>query len=189
MLTPESILTNYINSITLSKRTIAKNGPTPEDQALNYLIFTDTTFNDSQLLTLNSMMPNAVQFRIRQRYALLTLWYQQSATNTEWYRNSGWMENANECDNWAGISCAAADFGGTVGIQNVTTAVDFKTNNVKGTISADLGLLNALTSFNVFDNRMSGALPESIGQWTNLTYFDISNNYGFNGTLPASIGQ
>jgi hypothetical protein len=62
MLTLELLLTNFINSITLSQRSIDQNGPTPEDRALNHLIVNDATFNFSQLLTLNSMVANVVQF-------------------------------------------------------------------------------------------------------------------------------
>jgi hypothetical protein len=119
----QSLLTSFINNITLSNRTIDKNGPTPEDRALNYLIVNDTTFSFSQLLTLNSTMTNIVQFRICQRYALLTLWFQPAFTSTSWYDTSGWLVNANECD-WAGISCASINLGGTVGTQNVVTAFD-----------------------------------------------------------------
>jgi hypothetical protein len=172
----------------LSNRTINANGPTPEDQALNYLIVNDTTFNFTQLLQLNSMMNNMVQFRIRQRYALLTLWFQQAFTNTTWgIRN--WLVNANECVNiWVGISCASINLGGTVGTQNVVTAVRLVGNNMKGTIPVDLGLLTALRNFNVGVNALTGTLPASIGQWTALTYFDVGFN-ALTGTLPTSIGQ
>jgi hypothetical protein len=180
-----SLLTSFINNITLSSRTIAANGPTPEDQALNYLIVNDTTFNISQLLELNSMMTNMVQFRIRQRYALLTLWFQQAFTNTTWTTRDMWL-NGNECS-WTRITCESIDLGGTVGMQ-VVTEVDLIVNNVKGTIPADLGLLTALTYFNVGGNELTGTLPVSIGQWTALYYFSVSGN-ALTGTLPASIGQ
>jgi hypothetical protein len=187
-ITTQSLLTSFINNITLSNRTIAENGPTPEDQALSYLIVNDTTFNFSQLLTLNSMMTNMVQFRIRQRYTLLTLWFQQAFTNTTWNVRIGWL-NGNECgNNWNGISCAPIDLGGTVGTQNVVTAVRLNFNNMKGTIPADLGLLTALTSFSVYDNALTGTLPVSIGQWTALTYFGVYINK-MTGTIPASIGN
>jgi hypothetical protein len=147
-LTTQSLLTSFINNITLSNRTIAANGPTPEDQALKYLIVNDTTFNFTQLLTLNSMMTNMVQFRIRQRYALLTLWFQQSFTNTSWSRGGGWLVNANECDyNWNGIFCTSINLGSTVGMQDVVTQVVLIVNNMKGTIPVDLGLLAALKEF------------------------------------------
>jgi hypothetical protein len=112
MLTTQSLLTSFINNITLSNRTIVANGPTPEDRALNYLIVNDTTFNFTQLLSLTSMMTNMVQFRIRQRYALLTLWFQQAFTNTTWTNKGGWLLSANECDTfykWYGIGCAPID--------------------------------------------------------------------------------
>jgi hypothetical protein len=185
------LLTSFINNITLSNRTIVANGTTPEDQALTYLIVNDTTFNFTQLLTLNSMMTNMVQFRIRQRYALLTLWFQQAFTNTLWDRSGGWLMKTDECgDNisWYGISCASMSVEGTVGMQNVVTQVDLFLINVNGTIPADLGLLTALTYFNVAGNALTGTLPASIGQWPALTYLDVGGN-ALTGTLPASMGQ
>jgi hypothetical protein len=187
----QSLLTSFINNITLSNQTIAVNGPTPEDLALNYLIMNDTTFNFSQLLQLNSMMTNMVQFRIRQRYALLTLWFQQTFTSTTWRGTDGWLVNANECDNdnsWKGITCTSIDLKGDVGMQNVVTAVQLDENNMMGTIPADLGLLTALKFFRVDDNELIGTLPASIGQWTALTSFNVGANT-LMGTLPASIGQ
>jgi hypothetical protein len=186
--TTQSLLTSFINNITLSNRTIAANGPTPEDQALNYLIVNDTTFNFTQLLTLNSMMTNMVQFRIRQQYALLTLWFQQAFTSTTWRRTDGWL-NGNECgNNWYGIGCASINLGGDVGTQNVVTEVTLGSNSIKGTIPADLGLLTALTYFGVDGNTLMGTLPASIGQWTALEYFGASTN-AMTGTIPASIGN
>jgi hypothetical protein len=169
----------------LSNQTIAANG-TPEDQALTYLIVNDTIFNFTQLLTLNSMINNMVQFRIRQRYALLTLWFQQAFTNTSWTNSTGWLVNANECgNNWYGISCAPIDLGGS---QNIVTRVDLGRNNMQGTIPADLGLLTALTYFGVYNNALTGTLPVSIGQWTALTIFFGSSNV-LTGTIPTSIGN
>jgi hypothetical protein len=134
-------------------------------------------------------MSNIVQFRIRQRYALLTLWFQQAYTNTTWSNGDGWLVNANECGNsWYGIRCESNNLGGTVGMQNVVTEVNFYNNNMQGTIPADLGLLTALTTFNVGVNVLAGTLPASIGQWTALTSFRVRNN-ALTGTLPASIGN
>jgi Leucine-rich repeat (LRR) protein len=185
----QSLLTSFINNITLSNRSIVVNGPTPEDQALTYLIVNDTTFNFSQLLTLNSVITNKVQFRIRQRYALMTLWFQQAFTNTAWTNTGGWLVNANECgNNWYGIGCAFINLKGTVGMQNVVTTVDLYENNMKGTISADLGLLTALNHIDVGSNALTSTLPASIEQWTSLKTFSAYGN-ALNGTLPASIGQ
>jgi Leucine-rich repeat (LRR) protein len=185
---PASILTTFVNRIELSNRTISKNGKTPEDKALKYLIVNDTTFNISQLSTLSSVTPNVVQFRISQRYALLTLFFQQTVVS-QWYDTTGWLVNANECNSWFGISCASFNVEGTRGVQNVVTGVNLYNNNMKGTIPADVGLLTALTSFNVYNNvAITGTLPTSMGQWTALTYFNVQNN-ALTGTLPASIGQ
>jgi hypothetical protein len=134
-------------------------------------------------------MTNMVQFRIRQRYALLTLWFQQAFTNTSWKKRAGWLVKANECgNNWNGIICASINLGGDVGMQNVVTAVNLFSNNVNGTIPADLGWLTALTYFHIGVNTLMGTLPASIGQWTALKYFDAGVNTLI-GTLPVSIGQ
>jgi hypothetical protein len=183
---PATILTNYINQITLSDQTISMNGKNPEDQALKYLIETDQTFTAAEILTLKSKTSNVVQFRISQRYALLTLFFQQTLIQP-WKSIVGWLVNANECT-WFGISCASIDLGATVGTQNVVTKVDFLGNNIKGTIPADLGLLTALRYFDVSKNALTGTLPASIGQWTTLTDFRVNDN-ALTGTLPASIGQ
>jgi hypothetical protein len=135
------------------------------------------------------MMTNMVQFRIRQRYALLTLWFQQAFTNTSWTNGNGWL-NGNECGNsWRGIICTSINLGGTLGTQNVVTEVYLFNNNMKGTIPADLGILTALTSFDFSNNNaLTGTLPASIGQWTTLTDFRVNGN-ALTRTIPASIGN
>jgi hypothetical protein len=162
------------------------NGATPEDQALKYLIEEDTTFDPTQISTLKSKTSNVVQFRISQRYALLTLFFQQTAGAT-WADRTGWLVG-NEWDSWFGISCTIKNLGGTVGLQNVVTKIQLYTNDMKGTIPADLGLLTALTYFHVGFNALTGTLPASMGQWTALTYFEVGGN-DLTGTLPASMGQ
>jgi hypothetical protein len=134
------------------------------------------------------MVANVVQFRIRQRYALLTLWFQQAFTNTTWNNQNGWLVNANECNTWNGIVCTPIHLGGIVGTQDVVTTLNLVNNNMIGTIPADLGLLTALVYLDVQDNALTGTLPTSIEQWTALQLFSVGNN-ALTGTLHASIGQ
>jgi Leucine-rich repeat (LRR) protein len=161
------------------------NGATPEDQALKYLIEEDTTFDPTQISTLSSKTSNVVQFRIRQRYALLTLFFQQTVA-APWADTTNWLMGDEY--NWFGILFTVMNLGGTVGLQFVVTEIELTGNNMKGSIPADLGLLTALTSFSVGFNSLTGTIPASIGQWTALTYFDASLNQ-LTGTLPASIGN
>jgi hypothetical protein len=79
----EFTLSTFINSITLSGRNLTMQGTTPEDAALQWMIASDDTFNVSLLLQLNSSEANEVKFRIRQRYALLTLWFQQGNSRVD----------------------------------------------------------------------------------------------------------
>jgi hypothetical protein len=161
------------------------NGATPEDQALKYLIETDQTFTATEILTLSSKTSNVVQFRIRQRYALLTLFFQQTVA-AQWVDTTNWLMGG-EYD-WFGILFTIMNLGGTVGSQLVVNKIELVANGLEGSIPADLGLLTALTSFSVGGNTLIGTIPASIGQWTALTYFDASLNQ-LTGTLPASIGQ
>jgi hypothetical protein len=77
-------------------------GTTPEDAALQWMIARDDTFHVSLLLKLNSSEANEVQFRIRQRYALLTLWFQQGNSREDWDNTRGWLFDPDEC-NWFGV--------------------------------------------------------------------------------------
>jgi hypothetical protein len=182
--TIEALITNYVNDISLSNRVIIKDGPTAEDRALQFLIESDLTFNLTALLLLESTTNNVVKFRIGQRYALLTLFFQQTFT-APWFDIGGWLEAPDECD-WFGIDCALINAGDNVGRQNVVSTIGLFDNNVLGTIPPDLALLTAVTSVKLNQNQLTGTLPESIGQWTRLTLFDVNSNT-LTGTLPVSM--
>jgi hypothetical protein len=182
--TIEALITNYVNDISLSNRVISKDGPTAEDRALQFLIESDRTFNLTALLLLESTTNNVVKFRIEQRYALLTLFFQQTFT-APWFDRGGWLKAPDECD-WFGIDCALINVGEIVGLQNVVSKIGLFDNNVLGTIPPDLVLLTAVTSVRLDENQLTGTLPESIGQWTRLTLFDVNSNT-LTGTLPVSM--
>jgi Leucine-rich repeat (LRR) protein len=189
-------LAYFINSITLSNRTIAANGTSPESMALKWMITNDTTLDATTLTNLDSALPSRVGRSIRQRFALLVLWFQQRETD-KWARTDGWLEDPNEC-NWYGISCDSMFFEGSGDNQTVVTQIALNgTGSYVGVIPSDVGLLSFLQHFEIrnttYDNDRSanflqGTLPDSIGRWTALTLFDVSGN-ALNGTLPDSISQ
>jgi hypothetical protein len=183
---PTTILLEFINNITLSNQNITVNGASPESQALTWMVQNESLFNFSYL---NSMADNIVSFIVCKRYPLLVMWFQQTEA-LQWTNTTGWLVDPNECT-WYGISCQTMDLGGSVGIQNVVTGIDFFNsvdNNYVGTIPADLGLLSWLQHFDLSESTISGTLPESIGKWTALTFFSLSGN-ALTGTLPEAIGQ
>jgi hypothetical protein len=197
-----TVLTSYINNITLSNQTIAANGTSPESQALSWLIYNDTLLETAAVINAEDPISrNAMGFRIQQRYALLTMWFQQTDT-AKWAITTGWLMDLAECA-WYGISCKPSyvyydDDYVNFGSENAVTQVSFNLiGSYVGVIPYDIGLLTTLEHFEIQNTQnfnaangryLLGSLPDSIGQWTALTYFDVSGNT-LTGTLPASIGQ
>jgi hypothetical protein len=72
------VVTSFFNNISFLEGNISARGTSPESRALAWLIRDDTLFNSSELLTLDSETDTEVAFRLRQRYPLLTLWFQQA---------------------------------------------------------------------------------------------------------------
>lgn len=173
-----SAVGSEINNITLANRTIAYPiglNAQPEELALQWLI-------DSDPLKLSAA--NATdKFRLRQRYALLTLWF-QSPLNA-W--THGWLVFAEECQ-WYGVYCNQTDLGTDIGVQNAVTEIQLSNNNLHGKIPPDLGLLTAVKDVSLCCQSLSGSLPSSIGLWTDLVSFNVSDN-SLSGTIPTSIGN
>jgi Leucine-rich repeat (LRR) protein len=180
-----STIVAEINNITLSGRKLAY-PPTvfaiaasvPEELALQWLI-------ESDPLKLLTVATEPDKFRLRQRYALLTLWFY--TMKKPWTNSSGWLALDDEC-RWFGITCKATDLGGGTGLQNAVAGIGLQNNTLNGAIPADLGLLTSLQSFDVPHNSLTETLPVSIGLWTALQLVDVSVNE-LTGTLPVSIGQ
>jgi hypothetical protein len=166
----------FINNITLTSKTIAYpplaemgSVDAAEEQALNWLI-------ESDPLKLNA---TSDQFRLQQRYALLTFWFCTRRNGNIWKNHTGWLTAEDECD-WFGITCGSGE------LQSVVEGIALRNNNLHGGIPVDLGLLQKLKYFSVSDNSLSDSLPESIAQqWTALQKFYMSDN-AMTGTLPLS---
>lgn len=196
-------IAEHINNITRSGRSLDSTAwknrtdegmlsfATPEDLALHWLVALDPLMFWTNATT--------DRFRLQQRFALLTVWFQQHYYNetmvsTEvtdpWFNSTGWLTRNNECE-WHGVTCQNIEH---VNESNDTTTVhdptikelSLESNNVHGTIPEDVLLLSSLTKFSVFNNSMDGSLPEAIGSWTEMNYFRVSNN-SLTGTIPSSI--
>ena len=177
-------LTEYINNITLSGRNISASGVTPEDEALKFMIANETTTADDLLTN------GAVRFRMRQRFALLSLWFQQSINGVftpSWTYSLNWG-SVHECAGWSGISCGLVDVGDGAGMQNAVSAIELIRGEVSGSIPADIGLLTSLLSVDLTSNSIQGTVPESISKCTDLMTINLGAN-DFLGSLPSSIGN
>jgi hypothetical protein len=179
----------YLQSISLlGNQTLSISDSSPEAMALAWV----TNQSNSTLACTESG-----RFRLRQRYALGTMWFQQPARRPfrQWFEpatspptlywdssiTSNWL-NADECS-WYGIGCDGAGKVVSIGQNGVMLQKD-----LVGTLSPELGLLSSLTYMNVVLNRLQGPIPSTLGLWTNLTHFIASVN-GLSGSLPSSIGS
>jgi hypothetical protein len=192
-----ALLTAYINSITLSNRSIrllemnqsalAAEAASPEELALWWLAYIDPL----------SLAPDTGvgQFRLQQRYALATLWMQPGlyASGLQPLDNN----DESECS-WYGIECTSMYLGESIGVQDVITNMTFFPDledegvflpEVKFYLPADLGLLSSLIAVDFCHHtELYGTLPESLGLWTNLTSFSAGNNR-LTGSLPSTLNR
>ena len=197
--TREQSITIFINENSNMGVYLSPTGSSPEERALQWLIYEDP-------LQLNAGAAEADEFRLLQRYSLLTLWF-QAKTGTAWSKSTNWI-NADECT-WYRIVCNDARvvqrillFGlqlrGTLspdlGLLSDLTVLNLNSNSLTGSLPSEIGLWLSMTNFNVSSNFLTGSLPSQIGSWTNITYFDVSRNgyldadTGITGSLPTEIG-
>jgi hypothetical protein len=209
----ERAITAFVQNISYlsDTETIFVNGTSAESRALTWLSREDTLFNASALLTLNSGIDNEVSFRVRQRYPLVTLWFQQVNEEgnfiNKWTNTSGWLESESECE-WFGIACdangsvieisfyesdteVANGYAGSIppdiGLLTSLQLFVMDNNDVVGTIPESIGLCNQMMGFSVYNCTLSGTIPSTLGQWTDIGVFDVSRNK-IHGTIPDSAG-
>jgi hypothetical protein len=184
----EGVVSAFVNNISYFGQEIFVNGTNAESAALKWIIQEDPLFaNDrSGLLTINSLSDNEVSFRVRQRFPLVTFWFQQMDEEGDfvktWSNIVGWLGKS-ECE-WYGIDCVNRSVTG-ISFYNSATKV---ANNYAGSIPPDIGLLTSLQVFSMYDNDVTGTIPESIGRCSQMKQFDIARG-SVKGTLPSSLGQ
>jgi hypothetical protein len=187
-----TLLTDFINNITLSGRTIESATltasspvrPLPEDRALQWLIEYDPTDW--------SLDSEADRFKLQQRYALYTLWVQQVNASLSDPTFSD-LVRTETCD-WTGITCRSATANGSDIMADVVTAIEWPETGTNSKWSGqrlvpDIGLLSSgLTQFKMSYTALSGSLPDTIGEWTQLRSFNVEWN-GITGTIPESVSK
>jgi hypothetical protein len=188
-------LTSYINNITLLNQTIAINGTSPESLALSWMITNDTALDTIELTNVNEISSSSIGFKVRQRFPLLVMWFQQTETEV-WAITEGWLVDPDEC-NWYGITCDLIYDANSNKTQNAIVQITYDgISSYVGVIPWDFGLLSYLQHAEWKDSReneknakkLQGTLPETIGLLTRMTSFSIMDN-ALTGTLPDSVGQ
>jgi hypothetical protein len=106
--------------------------------------------------------------------------FYNSTNGAGWTAGSGWLVSPAVCDDWLGISCAAAG-----GVQHVT-AIELLSNNLSGPLPADIAALSELHTLNLFDNFLSGSIPTALGSMPALTTIDLGLNL-LEGQIPFPL--
>jgi Lamin Tail Domain len=156
-------------------------GTTPEDRALQWLVF-----SDKLKLTPNS---EANKARLRQHFALLTWGFQPVSGDTLVSTQAQWnLSAANECDWYNKQNPYYWKFQCENGqVTTIGTAQYYSSYSYVGTLPPDLCWLTAMKTVSFPSAGMAGTLPTQLGWWTDLTTFDLSNGI-MTSTIPSSIG-
>ena len=89
--------------------------------------------------------------RAAEREALVALY--NSTDGGNWTNNTGWLLSDDHCS-WSGVDCLG---GGRV------TTVNLDSNNLTGSIPAELGNLTALFNLGLHGNKLTGSIPAELG--------------------------
>lgn len=123
------------------------------------------------------------QLRLRQRYALATLF--ESTGGPNWDTTTNWLETT-ECD-WFGLECNNNDEIDWLELDAPRLDQCCRGNGLDGSIPVELFLLTSLVVVDIGANGMTGQIPSWIGQWSSLTRLSLAGN-DFAGELPTELG-
>jgi Leucine-rich repeat (LRR) protein len=169
----------YIQSVADSAGSSSSQTMDAELAAIEWLIY------NNEVLQLYPYDPVG-QFRLRQRYGLLTLYFATQTAANPWISDEGWLDEPDECL-WKGVTCTEFEPEAGLGNQFVVEGIVLSDNGLHGKLSPDLSLLSNLKYFEVSGNRISGTLPSTLGDCGGLLEFKIHNNT-ITGTLPHEYG-
>jgi Leucine rich repeat len=163
----------FINSITLSGRTLSYPSNATGEERVLWLIDVDIGTNKTSFIS-----QQQYELALRQRYALTALWFQVPDGFSRFTSafDSTWATSTGECG-WLNIACSTT---GSV------TYVDLDSDAVNGNIPADLGLLTVLTRLALGSNVLTGTIPSSLGSLTDLYSLDLHSN-ALTGTIPSTF--
>ena len=114
-------------------------------------------------------------------YPVLRALY-ESTGGDNWHQNRGWdftsVPTAEELSRWARLQTN----------KFVLTGLNLHSNNLVGSIPAELGQLSTLEWLYLSDNSLKGAIPAELGQFQQLGLLYLYDNKLF-GSIPVELGQ
>jgi|GEM_PF-1971026 len=111
-----------------------------------------------------------------ERDALIALYNATDGAN--WNNNTEWLGAVGTECSWFGVSC----------VNEHVIVIGLSSNNLSGTIPAQLGQLSHLQELWLSWNQLTGAIPAELGQLSNLEILCLYWNQ-LTGTIPAQLGQ
>ena len=131
--------------------------------------------------------------------ALVALY--NSTDGDNWTDNTGWLVSADPCS-WFGVTCSGGqvfrlflqtnNLTGSIPaeLDNLTALRDLLLgrNNLIGSIPAELGNLTALRDLRLNQNNLTGSIPVELGNLTALTLLYLNQN-NLTGSIPAELGN
>ena len=130
--------------------------------------------------------PTATTTAETDRAALIALYNATDGPN--WNKSTNWLSDM-PLTTWYGV----ATHNGRVvwldlGVMFGERGEPLGSNNLSGTIPAEIGNLTNLKVLRLQDNDLSGPIPAEIGNLTNLEQLQLQNN-SLSGTIPPEIGN
>jgi alpha-tubulin suppressor-like RCC1 family protein len=107
--------------------------------------------------------------------ALVALYTATDGPN--WTNHTDWLQTNTPCG-WYGVNC----------VNGRLTELLLGTNNLSGTLPAEIGNLVNLRLLLLFQNQLTGPIPTTVGGLGNLNEL-IANHNHFTGTIPAELGS
>ena len=146
----------------------------------------DTANNCSSSVAVTVLPPPPTTTAETDRAALIALYNATDGPN--WNKSTNWLSDM-PLSTWHGVfthngRVVWLDLGVMFGDRGEPLG----SNNLSGTIPAEIGNLTNLKVLRLQDNNLSGPIPAEIGNLTNLEQLQLQDN-SLSGTIPPEIGN